>query len=73
MPATLRGRAHAILAADQQRGAEPLVHEARGGADHLLLLAFGEDHALGLTAQPLEHARQHAGDRIAPRAQLLAR
>ena len=59
------------FAADQQRRAEPLVHEARRGADHLLLLALGEDDAPRLPAQPLVHALQHAGDRIAPRAQLL--
>ncbi len=61
-----------VLAADQQRGAEPLMHEACGGADHLLLLALGEHHALRRATQPLEHLLQHAGDRIAPGAQAVA-
>ena len=68
----LRGLAHPLLAADQQRRAEPLLHERGGGADHLLFLALGEHDAARLPAQALEHALQHAGDRIAPRAQLLA-
>ena len=72
MPSVLRGLAHAVLAADQQRRAEPLLHEARGGADHLLLLALGEHHALRPPPQPLVDALQHAGDRIAARAQLRA-
>ncbi len=68
-PSAGGGFAHAVLAADQHRGAEPLLDEARGGADHLLFLAFGEHHPLGLAAQPLENALQHAGDGIAARAQ----
>ena len=72
MPASRGGGVHAVLAADQERGAEPLVHEARRGADHLLFLALGEHHALGLPAQPREDLHQRAGDRIAPRVELLA-
>ncbi len=72
MPALLGGRAHAILAADEEHGAEPLLDEGGRGADDLLLLALGEHHALGASPQPLEHAREHASHRIAPRAQLLA-
>ncbi len=61
---------HAILATDQQRGAEVLLHEARGGADHLLFLAFGEHHALRAPPQALGDLLQHAGGRVAARAQL---
>ena len=50
----------------------PCVHEARGGADHLLLLALREHDALGRAPQPLEHLLQHARDRIAPRLQRVA-
>src|SRR5215211_8791591 len=64
--------AHALLAADQKRGAEPLVHKASGSPDHLFLLALGEHYALWLPPQPLVDALQHAGDGIAPVAQLLA-
>ena len=71
MPAFVGGLAHAILAADQQRGAEPLLDESGRRADHLLFLAFGEHHALRLAPQPLVHAREHARDRIASRAQRL--
>ena len=46
------------------------MHEACGGADHLLLLAFREHHALRPPAQPLVDPLQHARDRIAARAQL---
>ena len=52
----LRRLAHAALAADQERAAEPLVHEARRRADHLLLFALGEDDAPRLPAQPLKDA-----------------
>ena len=48
------------------------MDEARGRADDLLFLAFGEHDALGLPAQPLEHPREHAGHRIEPCAQRLA-
>ena len=67
----LRGLAHALLAADELRGAEPLLHEIRGRANDLLLLAFREHHALGLAPEPLEHPREHAGDRIESHAQLV--
>ena len=69
----LRALADRLLAADQQRGAKPFMHEAGGGADHLLLLAFREHHALGRSPQPLEHPLQHAGGRVAARAQRLRR
>ena len=72
MPASFAAVLHAVLAAAQQRGAEPLVHEARRGADHLFLLALGEDDALGRAAQPRKDLHQRAGDRIAPRVQLMA-
>src|SRR5687767_5010486 len=58
--------ANAILAADELRGAEALLHKTRRRSDYLLLFAFGENHALGLTPQPGEDLLQHAGDRIAP-------
>ena len=48
------------------------MHEARRRADHLLFLALGEHHALGLPAQAREHLHQCTRDRIAPRVQLLA-
>ena len=65
-----RGRAlaYAILAADQERAAQSLLHKTRGGADHLFLLAFREDHALRAPPQPLVDALQHTGDRIATAA-----
>ena len=68
----LRALADRLLAADQQRRAEPFVHEGRGGADDLLFLALGEHHALGRSLQPLEHLLQHPRNRIAPRAERLA-
>src|SRR6185436_19811252 len=71
-PESRRARTHAILAPDQERGAKPLLHEARRRADHLLLLAFGEDDALRPPPQPLIDSLQHACDRVAPGAQLLA-
>src|SRR5215203_6002691 len=46
------GVAHALLAPDQQRSPEPLVHEGSSGADHLFFLALGEDDALRLPPQP---------------------
>src|SRR5207253_10519110 len=67
-----RGLAHPFLPPDQLGRAEALLDEARRRADDLLLLALGEHHALGVAAQPLEHARQHAGNRVAPGAQRLA-
>jgi len=42
-----RGGLHQILAPHQQRGTQALVHEAGGGADHLLFLALGEHTLLG--------------------------
>ena len=62
--------AHAVLAPDEQRRPETLPHEARGGADDLLLFALGENDALRPPAQPLVHALEDAGHRIAARAQL---
>ena len=49
----------------------PCCTNDRGGADHLLFFALGKNDAARLPAQALEHALQHARDRIAPRAQLL--
>ena len=66
-----RGLPHAVLAADEQRRAEPLMHKARRRADHLFLFAFCENDALGVTAQPVEHLHQSPSDRIAPCVQLL--
>src|SRR5262249_47518988 len=60
--------AYAVLAADEEGAAQPLLHEARGGADHLLLLALGEDYALWPPPQPFVDALQHACDRIAASA-----
>jgi hypothetical protein len=57
----------AVLAADQHGGAEPLVDEGQRGADDLLLLALGEDDALGLAAHALEDALQRPAIGIAPR------
>ena len=65
-PEPARGLAHPVLAADQERAAQSLMHEARGGADHLLLLALGEHHALRPPAQALVDALQDAGHRVAP-------
>src|SRR6266511_2527050 len=42
-----RGLAHAVLAADQVRRAEPLMDVDRGGADHLLLFALGDHDPFG--------------------------
>src|SRR5262249_38974410 len=64
--------AHAILASDEERGAEPLLHEPRRRTDDLLFLAFSEDDALRPPTQPLIDTLQHARHRVAPRAQLLA-
>ena len=64
------GRAHAVLAADEDRRAEPLVDEGIGGADDLLLLALGEDDALGHAPHALEDALHGARDRVAARRQL---
>ena len=58
MPSASARLAHPRLAADQERGAEALVHEACRGADHLLLFALGKDDALRLPAQPFEHPLQ---------------
>ena len=60
----------AVLAPDQDRRAEALVHEGHRGADDLLLLAFGEHHALRKLADALEDAVERAGDRIAPGREL---
>src|SRR6185437_12787160 len=67
-----RRLANPVLAPDQKRGAETLMHEARCRSDDLFFLAFGEDDALGLPTQPVEYLHKRAGDRIAPRTQLLA-
>ena len=58
------GGANAILAPDQEGGAESLMDEACSTADHLLFLAFGEDHALGIRPDMLEDVLQGAGDRV---------
>ena len=62
----LRGLVDALLASDQDRLAELLVDEGGGGADDLLLLALGEDDALGIAPDALEDAVERAGDGIAP-------
>ena len=62
----LRVLLDALFAADENGGAQPLVHEGHGGAHDLLLLALGEDDALGIAAHPLEDALQGAGHRITP-------
>src|SRR5208282_1153116 len=54
--------AYAWLAADQQRRAQPLLLERCRCANHLLLLAFGEDDAARLPVQTFEHPLQDAGD-----------
>jgi len=59
-----------LVATDEQGGSQTLLDEAHRRADHLLLLAFGEDDALRAAAQPLVHPLQKTGDGIAPRAQL---
>src|SRR5690606_19180400 len=45
----LGGRAHAILAAQEDRDCDAVVGEDLRGADDFRILALGEDHALGLT------------------------
>ena len=62
-----------VVAADQDRRAEPLVDVGDGGAHHLLLLALGEDDALGLAPHAVVDALQRRGDRVAPGRQLVAR
>ncbi len=59
-----------LLAPDQNGVAEPLVDEGHRGADDLLLLALGEDDALGIAPDALEDAVQRARDRVAPRREL---
>jgi hypothetical protein len=66
----LRGFADLLLAAEQDGGAEPLVHVGHGRAHHLLFLALGEDDAFRMTAHTLVNALQRRGDRIAPRRKL---
>ncbi len=66
----LGDRAHAVLAPDQDRRAETLIDEGIGGADDLLLLAFGEDDALGHAPHALDDPLHGAGDRIAARGEL---
>ncbi len=66
------GRADLVLAAEEDGGAETLAGEARGGADHLLLLALGEDHALRLLAHLGEDALQRARGGVAPGGELVA-
>ena len=70
MPAWRRRLVDAVLAPDEDGLAETLVDEGQGGADHLLLLALGEDHALRELAHALEDAVERAGDRIAPGGEL---
>ena len=53
--------------------AEPLVDVGDGGAHHLLLLALGEDDALGLAAHAVEDALQRRGDRVEAGRELAAR
>src|SRR5262249_5891782 len=60
----------AVLAADEQGCAQSLVDEARGGADHLLFFALGEDDALRPSPQPLVDALENPGHRIAARPHL---
>src|SRR5690606_28642803 len=60
----------AVLAADQDGASEALVDEGGGGANDLLLLALGEDDALGIAAHALEDAVQRARDGVAPRREL---
>ena len=59
-----------LLASDQNGLAETLIDERNRGADHLLLLAFGEHHALGETAHAFEDAVERSGNRIAARREL---
>ena len=65
----LEGRLDALSAADEDGRAEAVVQEHVGGAHHLLLLALGEDDALGVAAHLLEDALQPAGHRIEPGAE----
>jgi hypothetical protein len=65
------GLAHDLLAADQNGGAEALIHEGDGGAHDLLLLALGEDDALRLAAHAVIDALEGRSDRIAAGGQFL--
>src|SRR5262249_20524051 len=56
--------------ADGQGCGQSVVDEARGGVDHLLFFALGEDDALRPSPQPLVDALENPGHRIAARAQL---
>ncbi len=64
------GLQHPVLAPDQNGAPQPLIDEGERGVDDLLLLALGEDDALGVAAHALEHRLHHPRDRIAPRRQL---
>ena len=67
----LRVLAHDLLASDQDRRAELLADIGDGGAHDLLLLALGEDDALGLAAHAVVDALQRRGDRVAAGRELL--
>ncbi len=46
----------AILAADEHGASETLIDEGKRGADDLLLLALGEDDALGIAAHAFDRS-----------------
>ena len=58
---------NAVLATDKDGLAKALRRIGDGGADHRLLLAFGEDDTLGPPLNLLVDAGQHAGDGVPPR------
>jgi len=62
----------ALLAADQHRRAVAAGAESERRADHALLLALGEHHALGVGAHLVEDALQARRGRIEPAAQARA-
>ncbi len=64
--------AHAVLATEQQRGAQPLIGIGDGSAHHQHFLAFGKDDAFRLAAHPLVDALQGGGDRVAAGGKLAA-
>ena len=63
-------RMHTLFAPHNNSRAHALIGEGHRRADDLLFLALGKYDALGETADALNNALQHAGDRIAPRRQL---
>ena len=71
MPARSAFSLHDLLAADAGSRCRALVDVGDGGAHDLLLLALGEDDALGLPAHAVVDALQRRGDRVAPRLELL--